>query len=423
MSIGLITIFRHQIRVNIIVTLYTEIMKREIVFYWFVLSIFLTGCSSNQQSDEELPCIDVAKNYPEKEVDLTDIADVSYSYLSTKDEDFLFKGGIDYVTQNTIVIVDRSSNSVLFFSKDGKPESRFNRRGPGPEEYSNANFVMYDEGADEVYIIPDFSDYINVYSSSGEYKRKLTLPQRNIANQMVFFDDQFILVYDNTKLWQNSIKKATGDKTAVTEHVNDSSFYLLSRMDDKVIEYINLPNTNNRIDITTIKQENFYGQINYARVRKSPDGLLLYNPETDTVFLYNKEKNLTPFIHKKPLLSDMNPMITMDMCMDVGRFQFFSVFPYLNGETPAVTYYMRDKKTNEIFRPKIIHPHYKGKEFNFDPRMLTYYEKGYHFEFDVLELKDAYRENKLSGKLKELVAALSEKDDNSVFMFVDFRTL
>lgn len=396
-------------------------MEREIVLYLFVLAMFVTGCSSNKQSHEELPYIDVTKNYPERNVVLTDIADVTYLHLNTQNEDYLYKGGIDYVTQNTIVIVDRSSNSVLFFSKDGKPKSRFNRRGEGPEEYLSATFVMYDEEADEVYIIPDFTDYINVYSSSGEYKRKLTLPQRNIGNQIVFFDDQFILVYDNTKLWQNNIKKATGDKSAVKEHVNDSSFFLLSKMDDKVKEYIKLP-TNN-IDITTIRQENFYGQINYARVRKSPDGLFLYNPETDTVFLYNKEKNLIPFMHKKPLLSDLNPMITMDICMDAGRYQFFSVFPYLNGEAPSATYYMRDKKTDEISRPKIVLLDYEGKEFNFDPRLLSYYEKGYHFELDILELKEAYRENKLNGKLKELVATLSEDEENNIFMFIDFEEL
>ena len=38
-----------------------------------------------------------------------------------------------------------------------------------------------------------------------------------------------------------------------------------------------------------------------------------------------------------------------------------------------------------------------------------------------IELKRAYRENKLSGKLNELVADLNEDEDNNVFMFVHFK--
>jgi len=44
-----------------------------------------------------------------------------------------------------------------------------------------------------------------------------------------------------------------------------------------------------------------------------------------------------------------------------------------------------------------------------------------YFELDLTELKQASRENKLSGKLKELVTSLNEDIDNNVFMFVDFK--
>ena len=113
-------------------------------------------------------------------------------------------------------------------------------------------------------------------------------------------------------------------------------------------------------------------------------------------------------------------MIAMDICMDAGNFQFLSVLRDLaNGGTSS--YYIRDKKTGEIFRQKIILPDYKGKDFYIDPRFHNYYEKGYHFELDLYELKEADRANKLSGKLKELVAALNEDEDNNVFILVDFK--
>jgi len=209
-------------------------MKRESVLYILLLSIIALSCSSDKQSGKDLPSFDVRKNYPEKEIVLTDIADITYLHLNTISDDYLFKGSIDYVTENTIVVVDRFSHSVLFFSKDGNPKSRFNHSGQGPEEYTNVGILMYDEEVDEVYINPHFSEYINVYSSSGEYKRKLALPQRNISFQMVLFDDRSILVYDGNKLWQNIGKKYAGDNTAFTEPI-DSSFFLISKTDGTVL--------------------------------------------------------------------------------------------------------------------------------------------------------------------------------------------
>ena len=334
-------------------------MKRETVLCLFLLSVFVSGCSSSKQLHKDLPYIDVRRNYPEKEINLTDIADVTYLYLNSDDADYLYSGGIEYVTQNTIVVIDRSSGSVLFFSKEGDPKSRFNRRGRGQEEYLHANSVMYDEATDDVYITPIFADYINVYSSSGEYKRRLTLPQSNFDGQMILFDDRSIMVYDNTKTLQNVGAKFSGDRTAFTEPV-DSTFFLISKTDGAVLEYIKLPSTN--IDCVSVIDINgaFFGEVNYTRVRKCPDGLFLYNPGTDTIFLYGKDKSLTPYMHQKPLLSNLNPMIVMNNCMDAGRFQLMSVRPYTgDGEYSPARYYMRDKTTGEIFRQKITLPDYK----------------------------------------------------------------
>ena len=396
-------------------------MKSQIVLYLILLPILLISCSTDKQQRKELSYIDVKTDYPEKVIDLTDIADVTYLHLNTKSDDFIYKGRIDYVTQKTIVVVDRSSQSVLFFSKDGKPKTRFNRKGQGPEEYTDAAYIMYDETTDEVFISPDFSDHIKVYSSSGEYKRKLTFPKINIDGQMAFFDDKSIMVYDNTNLWQNVRAKYSGEKMVLAKQYVDSSIYLISKTDGKVLDYIMLPSKN--IDLSYSDPEgSFFGQIRFARVRKSPDGIFLYNPENDTVFLYGKDRSLTPYMHKKPLMSDLNPIIAMDICMDAGKFQFMSIYPYsTDGKTPEAKYYMRDKKTGEIFRQKLILSDYKGKEIFINPRLPNYYENGYHFELDLLELKEAYRENKLSGKLKELAASLNEDEDNNIFVFLSFK--
>ncbi len=390
-------------------------MRHEMVLY-LLLSLSVTGCSSTNQLNKELPFIDVSIEYPEKEINLRDIADVRYVSLNSESDDYLFKGSIDYVTQNRIVVIDRSSHSILFFSKDGDPRSRFNRRGQGPEEYTDAATVMYDEEQDDVYVSSDFSGHIMVYSSKGEYKRRVNLPQMNIDGQMALFDDQSILVYDNTELWRSIMHSKPA------EAVIDSTFFLISTTDGTVLEYIQLPNKN--IDLSYKDLESvFIGQVNYGRIRKCSEGVLLYNPEADTIFLYNKDKVLTPYLHKTPLLSDSGTKTVMDICMDAGRFQFISIYPYLKlGSSPSPKYYMRDKKTGEIFSQKITIPDYKGIHFFVNPRLSKYYEKEYHLELELTELEEAYNENKLDGALKELTASLIEEEDaNNVFMFVDFR--
>lgn len=391
-------------------------MNMRKVFY-LVLSLVIASCTSNKELQEKLAFIDVTKEYPEKKIELTDIADVSYVYLNSKNDDYLYKGSIDYVTENNIIVIDRSQNSVLFFSKEGNPKSHFNRMGQGSEEYRDAYSLMYDEANDEVFVSPDFSDHIMVYSSLGEFKRKINLPQVNVNGQMALFDDVSILVYDNTKLWKSIIQSNAPD---IVQTI-DSTFFLISRWDGTVLDYISLPNKNIDLSYTDLNSV-FTGQVSYGRVRKSADGLLLYNPESDTVFHYSKEKHLTPYMYKKPILSSQTPMTVMDICMDAGKYQFIAVYSYREtGKSPTPKYYMRDKASEELFRQKITLSDFEGKELYINPRLLNYYEHAYHFELEFAELEEAYYKNKLSGKLKELVASLLEDEEsNNVFVFANF---
>lgn len=244
---------------------------------YIALAIMIVSCTSAGHKQQELAVIDVSKEYPEKKISLTDIADVSYLHLNSDMDEYLYKGRIDYVTENNIVVIDRSENSVLFFGKDGSPKSHFNRRGQGPEEYRDAATVMYDEESDEVFVSPDFSNHIMVYSSQGEYKRKINLPQVNVNGQMELFDDESILVYDNTKLWQNIMQSGASEDFNITEHSVDSAFFFISRLDGAVLDYVLLPNKGVDLSYKSLSGD-FVGQVSYGRIRKSAEGLLVYNP-------------------------------------------------------------------------------------------------------------------------------------------------
>ena len=397
-------------------------MKQKTVFYLLLSCVLQFGCTSNRQSPNDLPFIDVRKNYPEKEIVLTDIADITYLHLNTQSDDFLYRGGIQYVTENTYLVVDFASNSILFFSKDGNPISRFNRYGQGPEEYVSLDYtnVIYDEAADDVYVPQGLRDFIQVYSSKGKFKRRLTLPNGLIHRGwsiIVSFDDQSLLVFDSSILWSKFERFVATDHSALPPQLNDSSFILISKIDGTLLEYVEATS------LSTVIVNERNGRLSmstFYRITKCVDGFFLYHPENDTVYLYKNDKTLNPVLHKIPLISE-SPNFVMKGCLDAGRYQFMSVSKISDIENP-VAYYMRDKATDEVFRQKIVLPDYKGKVFFIHTysHFVRYLENEYHFYLSLSELKQANRENRLSGELKELVATLNEDTDNDIFMIVKF---
>ena len=197
------------------------------------LVAFAMVCYSCQQQKSDTSCIDVRINFPEKEVLLTDIADVTYLHLSSDNDDYLYSdyGTINDISENTIVILDWRSGNILFFNKDGTPKSRFNRLGNGPGEYQRAYRVFYDEVADDVFVIDSPSlGVIQVYSSAGVHKRELILPQGVIVdeNSMVSFDNHSFLFYDVSF----AVKRASAyfEKVSIKEEFI-APFYLISKAD------------------------------------------------------------------------------------------------------------------------------------------------------------------------------------------------
>ena len=398
------------------------------ILYPIVMIFFMTSCISDKPGQGSVAFIDVKKKYPEKEILLTDIADVTYLHLNTDEDDYLYRGTIKCVTENTIVVVDNISESILFFSKDGNPKSRINRRGQGPEEYRSASFgVIYDEATDEVFVF-EANNNIQVYSSTGIHKRKITLPQGTYILQPIFFDNYSFFFYDYFVDLNRQMVLLGGENLPATDN-NILPYYRISRTDGEVVDYVELPG----IDLFLgVNYNERWRSVPRWYLTKCPDGVLLMSPETDTIFLYSSDKSLTPVLYQIPSVVSLNPKECITLCLDKGRYQFLQSVVIregiIRGEVytydlfPA-KYYMRDKKTGEVVHPKLILPDYSGKEFfvgSLDFKGGDY-ENGYYFELDLYELKQAYHENRLSGRLKELVATLNEDEDNNVFVLVDFK--
>ena len=396
-------------------------MKQKVVLYLFLAAIIASGCSSGRKNMEDLPFIDVRKNYPEKELLITDFADVSYVHLNSANADYLYKGFIAhmYVTNNTFVIYDNTSGSILFFSKDGTPKSRFNRVGQGPEEYYNEPWILYDEETDDIFVGNDQVDYIQVYSSRGEYKRRIPLPKYTPAHSLVSFDNQSFMVFTDEYYRYIFPESREKNKDKIPNYI---TYYRISKTNGEVLDSFILL-TNDVFLVAMHPELDIFIKNIYYRSVKGKDGLFVCNPENDTVFLYTHDKSLTPVFHKIPSVHKSDPMVVLDNVVDVSRYQFFYIRTiHWDIKSYPFKYYFRDKETNEIFRQKIILPDYKNKEFYIlAGGAKSAYGDGHIYELSLMELKQANKENRLSGKLKELVNTLNEFEDNNVFMLVHFK--
>lgn len=388
-----------------------------------VYAIVFTCCQS--QNEKNVPSLDVSVDYPNKEICLTDIAQVRYLYLNSGNSEFLYRGYIQAMSANRVVIADSRSGEIFIFSKDGDPISRFNNRGRGPGEYDYAHRVFYDEEADDLFIVePAPKNIIHVYSSKGNHKRDITLPQETkFVNDIVSLDDESFLFLDNNPEYQAMKPLDAGGGIGVMVPVTEyaAPFYRISKKDGAVLDCVKLlipplflGVNDNGIQIPGKK----------SRFLKSKEGAFICFPETDTVFMYNSKNGLTPVICKTPLASSMQPLIYLNNCVDKGKYQFMQTYTARRekGCFPFPTqYYMRNKETGEIVSQKFVLPHYKGKEFFIGPTeaRVNGLENGVIFELKLLELKQANAQGKLSGKLKELVDTLKE-DDNNIFVIAEF---
>lgn len=399
---------------------------------FFTCAIF-SACSSDNQLSGELIVIDVSQNYPEKEIRLTDIADIEYIQLDTSDDAYLYQYGVPFFTENTTII--RSSDDILFFGKDGAPQSNFNHRGNGPGEYPARLYdIIYDEITDELYAWSHFNK-IMVYSSTGDYKRTLTLPiDIMINNRLVILDTESLLLYDDSHrrdMADRLFEQAAGgaqQPTTETDSIH-SPFIRISRADGSVLEYINVPQNRNiflgayyllRGEIPTVPT----GRTD--RIVPYKDGWILFSHETDTAYFYDKNLTLKPFLVRTPSIAGQSPYVYPNPLIEAGGYQFMELVTVApqppRGSFPS-TYLARDTQTGEIYKAKIVFEEFIGIDINLIPFILrtTHDSRVGSKVLSFNELIEAYKAGKLSGRLKEIVSTFDEDEESDIYMLMHFK--
>lgn len=164
--------------------------------------ILLLSCISCQPQIDNVPLsmIDISKNYPEKSVDIHDIADVEYIPLETTKHSLLTKDcSFFLISDNFIVTRSMINGDIFFFNRLGKYMWTFNRKGSGAEEYSCIILLAIDFANEECFI-SDGTNQLKVYSFKGSYKRTLHIPQNPFEEFTVLYDydEEFLIGYNGS---------------------------------------------------------------------------------------------------------------------------------------------------------------------------------------------------------------------------------
>ena len=169
-------------------------MKRIIYSAAMLLALLSTACGGGNKEASALPQIDVNTNYPEKEICLQDVAEVSYVPLETTDEFLLADvASMEMVSSEGIMCV--SDEKVLLFHPDGKVKSLLDKKGEGPGEYRYVHYATADWERKEIYIHDIHQKAMMVYSMDGKFKHSFDIDIQARQNDLLCDNEGHIVLY------------------------------------------------------------------------------------------------------------------------------------------------------------------------------------------------------------------------------------
>lgn len=373
--------------------------------------VLLTACH-HQPVPHELITIDVETNYPEKELMLQDFADVEYIVLETTDE-FINKGIVSGIGQNILAISNGGSDGNLFLydCKTGKGIRKINRKGQGGEEYNLFTEVILNEDQNEMFVVDYSGQKIMVYDLEGNFLRNFKFAKNSYYNYTFDYDSKHLFTYKGYSPHQES---------------ENSGHILISKQDGSIVRELNFPYQEIRTPVYTGMHEK-YGEVTvspfyYLTACGNHEDWYITRPSSDTLYHFQANGSLHPFIVRTPSVQHMNPEIFLFPFMITDRYIFMQTLEKKVNKSrlsyPPSIYLGYDKEEKAIYQCTFYNADYPEKTIPFYS-----FPKGevmMHLSLQASELTKAYEEGKLKGKLKEIASTLNE-DSNAVIMLIKHR--
>lgn len=381
-------------------------MKQTKTILAVILLMVLAGCGESKQSIDDLITVDVSKSYPKKELILQDFMDVEYIPLETSDE-FLTQGLVQSVGKEYLLVNNRNSDGDIFIfdRKTGKGVRKINRQGEGAEEYTRINEIILDESNDEIFVKSP-GNKILVYDLNGSFKRCLNLDRE--VSSVFDYDKNNLICYDMSD-YHNK-----GKDRSKSYHV------ILSKQDGSITRDIFIPFKT--INTPIVKDgDNFVANYSY-QIRLSHGKCTLIDTSADTLYNYEPDGTLSPFVVRTPSAHTMVPEVFLYMGIHTDRYYFMqalkNVFNFEKGNGFYTDELMYDKEEKALFQVTVQNGDYAEKR----PVAMTAKSINREIEdvtsLNASRLVEVYKKGQLKeGKLKEIASKLDE-EDNPVIMLV-----
>lgn len=389
-------------------------MRKLLLVSFALCMVFNTSAQTKKQpKSKALPVIDVTKDYPKKEITLKDYVTTEFIPLETTD-DVLLDNLVYYRTTFTdhyIATCNRQDGTIFVFDRAGKIKHHFNRKGQSGEEYIYIFSLRIDEKAKELYLLD--GNKVLVYSFEGNFKRRLPVPRDIRISKMYIYDDQSLICYDSYDL----------DRTGKVP--NDCPYFLMSKKDGTISRLpITIKNRIGNMIYTkdTPEMTSTYSMTASPMVSNGTE-FILSDLAGDTVYLF-KNKKITPLFVRTPKSAETDPRVMFYCDSKVGNYLFMSAIPkrmYKDSERIKAKTFVFDLSTGEIYGSlEIMNADTSNKRpFMIDNCDVQLPENCTLECHDSERLLKAYKESKLTGKLKEIASKMTE-DDNPVFALSKF---
>ena len=357
--------------------------------------------------------IDMNEVYPERTINLQEVANVKYIPLETTD-DALFNGTLVHLSSQGIAGLNPKGGDILLFDGNGKVITSFNHTGQGPNEYNKIYHLDVDWKQKEVYVQDNFRQKIRIYALNGNYLRTIQAKGTMREDDMFNFSDTH-LIY-----------------SMLPEGKQFDPYQPVTLISKKDGSTISLPFT--KKEDTNVKATGGpFG--NMKLMAKIANGLYkkgdeVYVNEVTADIIYRVEKNhtLTPIIQRTPSYEVEQGKDFFLMLRGANkRYYFFKRQQALlefqgNAATdPKSTYIAYDRKSKEIVQPTFTNNDYLSQDIPMSKILQCAGDTSQcYLLLEAFKLKEALEEGKLKGELKAIAEKLDE-EDNPVLMVVEFK--
>lgn len=384
------------------------------LFFLCISCSFYDKQGKENIKDYSLIEFDLTYKYPEKVINLNDIADIKYIPLETTDESLIGVINKYYYTDSLIILVD-SQQKIFFFNTNGRFLHSFYHLGSSPYEYQLLKNFTVDPCKKELYINDAYAYRFIVYDYEGNYIREFKYNKEKLFNYIYNYNQEYILAYNVGIGGQNG------------RFLSEEYPYLLISKKDGTIKTMDIQIQNgfsNNIVIYNPKNGSFHGQgLPISHLTNSNDRIIISDYAKDTIYSVGNSE-ITPIAVRKNIHVNPHEYHLSAVGFNCNRYLSLDYIRIATSSENERDFNIKgsnsllcDKHTGEIFSYKFANPDFGDIYSDWNK---WFYETNENVVICEYPMDLLMKNKKLKGELKKIRESRSF-EDNPVLVVAKFK--